>query len=239
MSMFVGTAGWSIAHQHAGRFGRGGSVLERYATRFSAVEVNSSFHRPHRRATWERWAAATPAAFRFSAKLPKTITHERRLVDCAEPLARFLDEVGGLGEKLAVLVVQLPPSLAFEATMVRAFFNQTRRQTAIALACEPRHASWFDAAADTLLRECRVARIAADPARVPAAALPDGWPDLRYWRLHGSPAMYRTPYAAAQLARYAATFAAERAAGRDVWCMFDNTMTSAATANALDLLALL
>ena len=170
MGTFVGTAGWSIARQHAERFRTGGSLLEQYATRLLAVEVNSSFYRPHRRATWERWAAVTPAAFRFSAKLPKSITHERRLVDCADPLVRFLDDVAGLGDKLAVLVVQLPPSLVFDAAVAHAFFDDVRGRTAVALTCEPRHASWFDDAADALLRDCRVARIAADPARVPAAA---------------------------------------------------------------------
>ena len=69
------------------RFGPGDSALARYATRFDAVEVDSSFHRPHRRATWERWAATVPAGFRFSVKLPRTISldelrgHAARLGD--------------------------------------------------------------------------------------------------------------------------------------------------------------
>jgi uncharacterized protein YecE (DUF72 family) len=236
MSPFVGTAGWSIAKQHADAFEAGGSMLERYATRLNAVEVNSSFHRPHRRTTWERWAAVAPAHFRFSAKLPKVVTHERRLVDATEPLAQFLDEVGGLGDKLAVLIAQLPPSLAFDATIARAFFTDLGARTPAALACEPRHASWFEPDAEALMMGLKVARIAADPAPVPAAANPaGGWPALAYWRLHGSPAMYRTPYDDARLDAYAAQIRVARARGAEVWCMFDNTMSSAATANALTL----
>lgn len=235
MSPFVGTAGWSIAKQHGDAFDAGGSMLERYATRLNAVEVNASFHRPHRRTTWERWAAITPPHFRFSAKLPKVVTHERRLVDAAEPVARFLDEVGGLGEKLAVLIVQLPPSLAFDATIARAFFADLGARTPAALACEPRHASWFEPDAGALMAQSKVARIAADPARVPAAAEPGGWQALAYWRLHGSPAMYRTPYDDARLDAYAAQIRAARARAAEVWCMFDNTMSAAATANALSL----
>ena len=237
MSLFVGTAGWSIASQHAARFADGGSMLERYATRFNAVEVNSSFHRPHRPATWERWAAITPPGFRFSAKVPKTITHERKLIDVAEPLARFLGEVGGLGKKLAVLVIQLPPKLAFDAGIARAFLADLRAKTAVGLACEPRHLSWFEPVPDALLDEFQVARIAADPAPAPEAGIPGGWRGLAYWRLHGSPDMYRTHYDAARLDAYATAMRRELAAGRDVWCMFDNTMTSAATGNAFDLAA--
>ncbi|WP_408901606.1 DUF72 domain-containing protein, partial [Pararoseomonas indoligenes] len=75
----IGTAGWSIPKQHAGEFDADGSHLERYARRLPAVEINSSFYRPHRPATYERWAASTPESFRFSAKVPRTITHDCRL----------------------------------------------------------------------------------------------------------------------------------------------------------------
>lgn len=235
MSVFIGTAGWSLPRETRAHFGAGGSVLESYATRFDAVEVNTSFYRPHRRSTWERWAASTSPGFRFAAKLPKAITHERRLVDGGEPLAGFLEQVGGLGRKLAVLIAQLPPSLIFDPAVARGFLTEVRAQTPVALACEPRHPSWFAPAADALLAEHRAARVAADPALVPAAAEPGGWTGLSYRRLHGSPEMYRTPYEAARLDDYASAIRAEQAAGRESWCMFDNTMTGAATGDALGL----
>ena len=62
----IGCAGWSVLSRHRALFGTEGSHLARYATRFDAVEINSSFYRPHRRATYERWAASVPDAFRFS-----------------------------------------------------------------------------------------------------------------------------------------------------------------------------
>src|SRR5205085_4945044 len=74
----VGCAGWSILSRHAGLFDAGASHLARYATRFDAVEVNSSFYRPHAQATYARWAASVPRRFRFSVKLPKAITHDAR-----------------------------------------------------------------------------------------------------------------------------------------------------------------
>ena len=233
----IGTAGWSIAVAHAEAFPREGASLERYAARFAAVEINSSFHRPHRPETWARWTASVPHDFRFAVKLPKTISHERRLADCAEPLDRFLREVAGLGDKLAILLLQLPPKLAFEPDMAAGFLDLLAGRCAARIVCEPRHPSWFKAAADALLREREVARVAADPAIVPAAAVPGGWHGLVYRRLHGSPRIYRSAYEAEQLNDYARAIETELAAGRESWCMFDNTASSAATGDALALTA--
>ena len=235
MAIVIGTAGWSIASRNAAPFPAEGSALERYATRFCGVEINSSFYRSHRRTTWERWAASVPETFRFSVKALKSITHERRLVDCDELLAAHIDEASGLGGKLAVHLVQLPPSLAFDEPSANRFFAMFRSATSAGIACEPRHPSWFEPAADALLERHRVARVAADPARVPEAAAPAGWPGLVYHRLHGSPVMYRSSYSDQALAAYGTSLLAASERG-DAWCMFDNTLGAAATENALDLM---
>lgn len=233
----IGTAGWSLPARDAGDFGAGDSALARYATRFDGVEINSSFHRPHRRATWERWAGSVPAGFRFAAKIPKAISHQRKLADCGDLVARFLDEVGGLGGKLAILLLQLPPKLAFDPSIAEPFLAALAAATPARLVCEPRHPSWFEPAPDALLNRLRIPRVAADPAIVPAAALPGGWRGLSYWRLHGSPNIYRSSYDDGRLDLYASGLGEERKAGRPAWCMFDNTAGSAATGDALGLLA--
>jgi uncharacterized protein YecE (DUF72 family) len=87
--LLIGTAGWGLDRRYAAHFPEAGSHLERYSRALNAAEINSSFHRPHRRSTYERWAASVPAEFRFSVKLPKTITHERRLVGCEACSMRF------------------------------------------------------------------------------------------------------------------------------------------------------
>lgn len=233
---FVGCAGWTIPREVQHRFPADGTHLERYSVQFLAVEINSSFHRPHRPSTYARWAGAVPDDFRFSAKLPKTITHQRRLVDADEPLDAFLAEAAGLGDTLACLLVQLPPSLAFDAETAERFFAGMRARTAVNVVCEPRHPGWFLADADDLLARYRVARVAADPARVPAAAEPGGWRGLAYYRLHGSPRIYYSSYDAAYLQALAARVQADLDADREVWCIFDNTAAGAATGNALELM---
>ena len=230
----IGTAGWSIPRDKADAFAPGGTALERYAACFSATEVNSSFHRPHRLSTWQRWHDSVPAGFRFSVKAPKAITHQRKLADCAAPLAEFLDQVGGLRDKLAVLLVQLPPKLDMDPGVVRPFFRDLGGRSTAAIACEPRHPSWFTPAADDLLEQLGVARVGADPAICEAAARPGEWTRLRYWRLHGSPIIYRSSYGD-RIGDYAAALENAAAAGGQAWCIFDNTASSAALGDALAL----
>lgn len=236
MAPLVGCAGWSLRLDEQLAFPGEGTHLERYARRFSAVEINSSFHRPHRRSTYARWAESVPEAFRFSAKLPKEITHRRRLVEVEEPLDRFLEEVGGLGAKLGCLLVQLPPSLEYQPQVVDAFLSALRERHAGPLALEPRHATWFADGVVGALRARRVARVAADPVLHPGAGDPAGHPELVYHRLHGSPRTYYSAYDAAYLDRLAARLRDARAA-QGVWCIFDNTALGAAVPNALDLIS--
>ena len=111
--LHIGCAGWAISKQYKSLFPQSGSHLERYAQRLTAVEINSSFYRPHRRTTYEGWAAAVPEGFAFSVKAPKMITHELRLLGADAALARFVGQASGLGDRLGPLLFQLPPSLGF------------------------------------------------------------------------------------------------------------------------------
>lgn len=232
----IGTAGWSIPALVAHEFTLEGSGLRRYASQFQAVEINTTFYRSHRGSTYARWRDDTPPGFRFAVKAPRAITHVARLACEDSVLEAFLLEVGQLGAKLGPVLVQLPPSLKFDRDLAETFFGQLRRRHSGELACEPRHPSWFEAAPEDLLRRHKVARVAADPPPTPQAARPGGWTAWAYWRLHGSPKMYFSTYEAARLEGFARSIG--RAAD-GAWCIFDNTASGAAAANALQLKALI
>lgn len=241
--MHIGTAGWSIPGEVAHAFAGAGQHLQRYARVLNGVEINSSFYRSHRTEVYQRWAAQTPPDFRFAVKLPRSITHDARLRRARAPLQQFLAEAAGLGDRWAVLLVQLPPSFAFDARVVRTFFGLLREEHAGAVVCEPRHASWFTPAADRTLAALQVSRAAADPARWPEAAVPGGWlgPDgdgggaVLYHRWHGSPRMYWSRYEKPWLDARARELAAWPAEA-DRWCIFDNTAGGGALPNALALM---
>ena len=243
MQFFLGTAGWTVPKQHLALFSAmaGGaklSHLERYASRLRCVEINSSFHRPHRRATWERWAAATPDQFRFSVKAPKAVTHTARLVNTGGALLEFFDAVRGLGHKLGPVLVQLPPKLTFEEGVAQEFFTTLRELHQGPVVLEPRQASWFTPSVDRLLRSFEIARVAADPPKgSELAARPGGWPGLRYWRLHGTPRTYYSDYDEHWLGAFAERLRSlqDGPGDEETWIIFDNTTLGHATANAVSL----
>lgn len=231
----IATAGWSIPRVCAERFPGEGTHLQRYAQVFRGAEIDSSFYRDHARETYARWGRQTPRAFTFAVKLPRRITHDGRLKGARKPLEEFLDGLVGLGRRLGPLIVQLPPSLAFESRTARTFFTLLRERHDGPVVCEPRHASWFELEAEKLLIRHRIGRVAADPAVVPAAAFPGGWPGIVYYRLHGSPRKYWSIYEVERVARWAQALRA-LPRGTLAWCVFDNTAGGGAAGNALQML---
>ncbi len=231
---WIGCAGWSIPRQEADRFASEGSHLQRYSQLFNACEINSSFYRSHKIQTWERWANSVPAEFRFSVKAPKIITHEERLDGDSKLLPAFLREASVLESRLGPVLFQLPPSLACDVSRATHFFRRLRELYVGEVALEPRHATWFAAEVEDMLKEFNVARVAADPPCVAAAGEPGGSPALVYYRLHGSPRRYYSAYSNEYLESLRAKIV-ELKVNAQVWCIFDNTAHGFATGNALAL----
>ena len=197
------------------------------------MEINSTFHRPHRASTFARWAASVPAGFRFALKMPKTITREpapgtRSLVES------FLAGLDPLGTATDCLLVQLPPKLDLEADP-RNPSSPSCASMPPSIALEPRHASWFAPAGDGCSQELRIARVAASPPRAPA-------PVNRAGGLASSTTGCTAPRACITRRTTRTSWMHSPSAWRKErrgivgWCIFDNTTLGAGTLNALDLL---
>lgn len=232
--VFLGCAGWTIPSAQAAAFPGQGAHLERYARRFNAVEINSSFYRSHKPATYARWAATVPEGFRFAVKVPRQVTHTSRLRDWPA-LERFLDDIRPLGDALGPLLIQLPPTFTFDPGTVSEFVSVLDQRFHGVAVCEPRHRSWFTREAREVLERCRVARVAAHPAAVPEGEWPGGWGGLAYYRLHGAPQWYHSSYPDAFLQSLGKQVL-RAARSVPTWCIFDNTASGAATINALTLM---
>ncbi len=232
-NLYIGCAGWQVPKSLAENFGGEGTHLERYAHRLRAVEVNSSFYKEHRHRTWEKWRNETPDGFRFAVKAPRRLTHDQGLQG-TEGLDAFLEQIGGLGNKLGPVLLQLPPKLAFHPEAMRAFFETLRARHPGPVVCEPRHESWLTEEANAFLEEHRVARAEVDPSRHAGDDEPGGWPGLRYVRLHGSPKRFYSEYEEPWLREMAQQL---RAFSRDAetWCIFNNTARDGGARNALTL----
>ena len=233
----IGLAGWSEAVSRRGasfppasRDGKKVSALERYASVFNFVEINASFYRQFRAETYARWAAETPDNFRFAVKMPRLITHFTRLKNPGL-LGPFLATVSGLAHKLAALLVQLPPSLAFDSEAAPVFFRALRESYGGTLVCEPRHPSWLEHQARELLASHGVGLVGTvvpEPVKEPGpTAIP------LYVRLHGAPTRYYSAYTGEQLAQLAEFVRLNPRRQRFV--VFDNTASGAAVRNALEL----
>ncbi len=235
----LGLAGWSeAASRHSAFFpaakASGISSLARYASAFDFVEINSSFYRQVRPANYAKWADEVPANFRFSVKMHRLVTHYTRLKrpDLLDP---FFESVAGLGKKLAAVLVQLPPSLAFDPEVAESFFDALRRLYSGPAVCEPRHASWEDAVVTGMLRRHHIGRV---HTTIPEPTEEHGGSQIPvYVRLHGTPRRYYSAYSSDQLRQLAAFLQANGRRRRFV--VFDNTASSAAVRNAAELRTLL
>lgn len=227
MSRKIGCAGWSLPRAYRAP---PLSYLERYAQLLNCVEVNSSFYRHHRPQTYERWATLVPDSFRFSVKVPKAVSHSQLFH--ADVFERFAYEVRHLGRKLGALLFQFPANLECSSRLLKTLFEALRREFPSTPAfCEPRHASWFNADVEAILRSYMLDWAVADPAAVRTAPMIFGGRPIRYYRLHGTPRIYYSSYPMPTL-RTLAQQTMHRPDEQESWIIFDNTAAGAAFENA-------
>ena len=264
----VGLSGWVYRDWRGDFYPRGlpqRAELAHVAGLFAAVEVNASFYRLQRPATYQSWAAQVPQDFVFAVKGGRFLTHLRRLDGVETALANFLASgVLALGPRLGPLLWQLPPTLAWEPgrgrERVEAFLDLLPRTTGAAAALAQGHderlagRAWTTTDADRPLRHALEVRHDSfdDPSFVAALAragvalvLADTagrWPALRertagfaYLRLHGETELYASGYSPASLERWAALVREEAAGGRDVLVFFDNDVGGHAPRDAVAL----
>ncbi len=167
-------------------------------------------------------------------KLPRQITHLSALSDL-ETLHRFHESTLGLGEKLGVWLIQLPPRLEWEEKSVARFFEAVRRLYQGKLVCEPRHPSWFISEAESLMHTWQVTRVIAHPAVHPRGEQLLPWSDPVYYRLHGTPQRYISAYSSDFLLQLAAQVRSCCGTKHQVWIIFNNTARGAALSNALEI----
>lgn len=220
----IGVAGWNIPSHFKNEFPEDGTHLERYARQFSAVEINTTFYKDHKPSTFEKWREVTPEDFKFSLKLNQRFSHDKAFNPNIDDLKKCLDGMKGLGEKFKVLLIQLPGSLEFSPEVEKLL--QTLHQTVEAsLVIEPRNVSWLQDEALALFSRYNISKVHADPEKCSQSH----FGNLDYYRLHGSPIVYRSSYSMGFLREL------EEKLTPESWCIFDNTTFGHGVENALAL----
>ncbi|MCZ2830103.1 DUF72 domain-containing protein [Modestobacter sp. VKM Ac-2986] len=184
MTVVIGTSGWQY-RDWRGRFYPPALPqrlwLEHHAAHFATVESNNAFYRLPERTTFEAWRERTPDDYRWAVKASRFLTHMKRLREPAEPVARLMDRVAGLGDRLDVVLLQLPPTLRCDVDLLSECLGQFPAGTRVAV--EPRHESWWTDDVRTLLERYSAALCWADRGEQPVAPL---WrtAEWGYLRLH-------------------------------------------------------
>jgi len=199
ISIRIGTSGWMYNHWqrifYPDKWPKS-KWLEYYAGQFDTVELNASFYRLPNPKTFKGWKERTPDNFLWSVKASKFITHIRRLKDPAEPLSRLYNSITGLGEKLGVILFQLPPSLSFDEKVFIDFCESLDPNFRYAL--EIRHPSWINSRVSAVLSEFNMALCISDTAgRYPSSEAITA--DFVYIRLHGPRSLYASEYSEEEL----------------------------------------
>ncbi|MGB3714038.1 MAG: DUF72 domain-containing protein [Candidatus Promineifilaceae bacterium] len=135
--------------------------LIHYSKVFDAVELDSTFYGTPRPEYVERWAAVTPESFKFCVKAPKEITHDLRLVGAVEKMNSFIETMAILGDKLGVILIQMPPDFTFSQIHNLAVFLR-HLPTGFRFAVEFRHRSWQTTATSQLLQNHNICWASAD-----------------------------------------------------------------------------
>lgn len=211
--IWVGTSGYNYPEWKGSFYPEkipSAKMLAYYAARLPTVEINYTFYRAPTVKIVEGWAAATPEAFKLTLKAPRRITHDQRLRDCAEPVARFFETAYVLGSKLGAVLFQLPPYQRKDAGLLREFVATLPDGACVAF--EFRHASWFDDEVLDVLRGRNLALCIADSEKISAPV--EVTADYAYFRLRDE------GYTPDDLARWADVIRERAAACREVFVYF-------------------
>ena len=240
MSIHIGTSGWSYAHWEHVLYPQGlpsRDRLDHYVQRFSTVELNASFYRWPKTATFRAWRRRLPAGFLLSVKAPRGLTHAKKLYAPEVWVERIARDWHELYDKRAVLLVQLGPGQVRDDARLDYFLS--RLPWWVRTAVELRHPSWVDDHVFALLEQHGAAYCVMSGAGLPCELRATA--DFVYVRLHGPDphSLYGGSYSDADLHWWAGRFGEWEADGREVFVYFNNDGDGNAVRNAATLAHLL
>lgn len=203
--------------------------LSYYSERVNAVEVNSTFYRKPTLKTLQNWYMRTPQAFKFFIKIPKGISHIKRLKDTKAEVSEFAAHISsGLKEKLSGFLFQLPPSFHYnEENMLRVLETVDPEFLNVV---EFRHESWWNEEVLNTLKQHGIVFCGVSfPKGVPDDVMVNT-EDVLYYRLHGVPVLFKSEYTEEELRTLAKKMSAFEG---DRYVFFNNTFGIAGIKNAL------
>lgn len=236
MKYHIGTSGWQYGHWKNVFYPEDlkyADWLSYYTKYFSTVEINVTFYRDVRASTFQKWYELTPQEFLFSVKLSRQITHFRKLRVEKSMIDGFTEKYKTLKDKLGVVLIQLPPSLKFDYSLVSEFISNLDKS--IKYTVEIRNKTFLNDDFFEILKANNIAFCISDSAaRYPYYETVTA--DFVYIRLHGSVRLYASEYTEEELKLWAQKI---KNWDKPTYVYFDNDFKGYAVKNALKLKELL
>jgi uncharacterized protein YecE (DUF72 family) len=234
----IGTCGWYYDHWKEKFYPAGlakSKWFEHYAQHFDTVEVNNTFYHLPKEQTLKRWNDIAPKGFVYAVKANRFITHIKKLKDAAEPLERFFERVGLLGNKLGLVLYQLAPSLHKDLDLLNSFLKLLPKKPPAVF--EFRHESWY---ADDTYRLLTKANAAFCIHDMPGKESPDViTAKTIYVRFHGTTGRYAGSYPKSALQKWATWLNKQAKDVSSIYAYFNNDIHGHAIKNARQLKGLL
>ena len=234
MHAHVGCSGWFYWHWRGIFYPdtkRTDTWFKHYTANFNTVELNAPFYKWPKPATVKAWVRNSPPDFRYSVKVNREITHERRLVRTRKLVAEFCAIGQILGPKLGCFLFQFPPSYRYTPSRLRSIVTQI--DPSFRCAIEFRHRSWWRARVYRALEKRGLLFCTVSGPRLPEDLIRTA--KTLYVRLHGSSRWYRHNYSDAELEEWAEKIT--QSGANEAWIYFDNDRDAHATKNARELRA--
>jgi uncharacterized protein YecE (DUF72 family) len=230
----IGCSGWSYRHWRGDFYPEGLPVkhwFEHYARHFDTVEINASFYRLPEASVFAKWRDQAPPGFCYAVKAPRFITHMKKLKDCKQSLAEFLDRARHLGPALGPILYQLPPRWRCDRERLAGFLALLPPD--LAHVFEFREPSWLEPDVLAMLDVAGAGFCVHDmPGLCTQRAATGG---AAYVRFHGTSGKYVGRYSEDALSDWAEWMKAQAALGRTVWTYFNNDIHAHAIADATGL----
>lgn len=227
--LYIGCSGYYYPYWRNRFYPKGVSPrdwLAYYSSVFNTVELNGTFYRVPKLTALQKYASDTPGGFRFSVKMSRYVTHVLRLKDTSAAIGQFRDLMQeGLGDKLSNILFQMPPSFVYSEENLERVLKEVPRGSVI----EFRHISWWNETIREALIRAGIIFCNVDFPGLASCIIETG--DRFYFRFHGNPELFKSPYSEQQLH----DFALQLPGDKSCFVYFNNTFYEAGYTNAQQL----
>jgi uncharacterized protein YecE (DUF72 family) len=204
--------------------------FEYYCNHFNTYELNGTFYKFPTVKSLQTWYKKAPGGFTFSLKVPKLISHIKRLEDCQQELGEFYSAcTEGLGDKLGCVLFQLPPSFSYSEEKLQLLLNAVNPEFRNVV--EFRHESWWRHDVYNILTKNNIFFCSVNYPKLPTDVIVTN--NIGYYRFHGSPKLFYSQYTIETLQAVLNGFLNKDI--KETYVYFNNTASTAAIINAMQM----